>query len=215
MKRVMAFAAVITFSSYLLAFGIIHNFDVAQRLAKIEQKKIILIFEMKSCGYCRLLNTTTLQDKNVRKFLSINYVTAIVYADENLQLFQQFNVHATPTLWFLQHEKDKLVAITYVPGYLPANLFLKVIKYVYELPKEKFEDYAKKKDDFVGERKLIKVSKKEADFVLKNDPDAIFAKSKSDFSFETKTYITDNEELAKWLINRSYRVLLIEQDKPS
>ncbi len=213
MKRILVAIASAILSSYILAFGIVHNFDIAQKLAKIEQKKIVLIFEMKTCGYCKLLNSTTLQNEKVRKFLSINYITTIVYADENIELFQKFNVHATPTLWFFQYEKGKLVAITYVPGYLPADLFLKVIKYVYKLPKEKFEDYAKKKDDFIGERKLVKVSKEEADFVLKNDPDAVFAKSEKDFSFETKTYITDNENLAKWLIKHSYRVLLIEPSK--
>ncbi|MCD6449193.1 MAG: thioredoxin fold domain-containing protein, partial [Thermotogaceae bacterium] len=153
MRKILAFVAAVIFSSHLLAFAVVHDFDVAQELARIEQKKIVLIFEMKTCGYCKLLNSTTLQDEKVQKFLSINYITATVYADENIELFQKFNVRATPTLWFFQYEKEKLVAITYVPGYLPADLFLKVIKYIYKLPEEKFDEYSKKEDNFIGERK--------------------------------------------------------------
>ncbi len=210
MRKLVIFLII---SVAFLGFGIdyIKDFDVAVRLSSLEKKKIVMIFEMKTCGYCQLLNETTLKDEKVGQFLSINYITVVVFADENPELFAEFKVRATPTMWFFQTSSGTPTAITYVPGYLPADLFLKVLKYVYKLPKESFKDYVKKNDDFMGEKLLIKVGEEDAMFVLKHDPLAVLVKTKDQYAGWEKVYITRDEKLAEWLHKRAYRVLLIQE----
>ncbi len=199
------FLAILGFSNSFLK-----DLDTATNLALIENKKVVLFFEMKGCHYCEQMNKVTLKDEDVLKFLYINYIPVIIYSDEQPELFYIFKVRATPTMWFLEIKDGKVQAITYVPGFMPPDIFLKVLKYVYKLPKEDFREYSKKEDDFIGEKLLIEVSKEEADYVLKNDPNSLYAKSRKDFKGEIHVYVTDDPDLADWLIKRAYRVLLIK-----
>lgn len=209
--RRLALAFLLILSVAVFAFKPLRDFETAIKLARIEHKKIILIFEMRTCGYCKMLNETTLRDENVESFLEANYITVIVNADENPKIFSEFGVRATPTMWFFEFKDGKLQAITYVPGYLPADLFLKVLKYVYKLPEEEFKEYMKKEDDFKGERLLLEVSEEDAFFVLKHDPLAFMVKDTSQYKGESFVYITKDEKLAKWLHERSFRVLLVKE----
>ena len=196
-------------SAMLLAFHTYSSTSTAFNLAKIEQKKLIYVFELKTCPYCKMFNLKTLSDSTVQKILDINYRMVILYYDEHPKMFYEYAVKGTPTLWFFDVVDEKLKPVTYLPGFVPPDIFVKVLKYVYKLPKEKFSEYAKKKDDFVGERKLLEISEKDAEYVLKNDLDAIEAKSMDDFKGEEKVYVTRSKKLAKELIKKAYRVLLV------
>ncbi len=192
-----------------MAFHTYSATDVAFNLARIEGKKLIYVFEMKTCGYCRLFNAKTLSDPTVRKILDINYRVVIIYVSENPEMFRKFGIRGTPTIWFFEAAEDDPKPITYLPGYVPPDIFVKVLKYVYRLPKVPFKEYVKKEDPFVGERKLIRVSEEEAEYVLKHDRDAVKTDDLEDFKGEEFVYVTRDEELAKKLIEKAYRVLLV------
>ncbi len=200
-------------SALALAFHIYSATSTAFNLAKVEEKKLIYIFELKTCPYCRIFNLKTLSDPAVQKILDINYRVTLIYYDENPKLFYEYGIRGTPTLWFFETSGKKPKPITYLPGFVPPDMFLKVLRYVYELPKEPFKEYLKEKDNFVGEKKLISVSEGEAEYVLKNDPEAIEAKSLKDFKSETNVYIVHSEKLAKEFLKRAYRVLLVRDEK--
>lgn len=199
----------IMISTLLMAFHTYSSTSTAFNLAKIEDKKLVYVFELKTCPYCKMFNLKTLSDKNVQKILDINYRLVILYYDEHPEMFYKYVIKGTPTLWFFDASGEKPKPITYLPGFVPPDIFVKVLKYVYKLPKEPFSEYAKKKDDFVGERKLLEVSKKDAEYVLENDPDSVEAKSMKDFRGEEKVYVTSSEKLAKELLKKAYRVLLV------
>ncbi len=196
-------------STLLMAFHTYSATNTAFNVAKIEGKKLIYIFELKTCPYCKMFNLKTLSDPLVQKVLDINYRVVIVYYDEHPKMFYKFGIRGTPTLWFFDTTKEKPKPITYLPGFVPPDMFVKVLRYVYKLPKEPFKEYIKKKDDFLGERKLLKISQKEAVYILENDPDSVKAESMKDFKGEDKVYVTSNEKLAKALVKKAYRVLLV------
>ena len=183
--------------------------DVAFNLARIEGKKLMYIFELKTCPYCKKLNAQTLSDPTVKKLLDINYRVVLIYYDEQPRLFYEFGVRVTPTIWFFDASGKKPKPLTYLPGFVPPDIFAKVLRYVYKMPKIPFKEYVEKKDDFIGERKMIKVSEEDAEYVLKNDKDAVLAKSMDDFKGEEKVYVTYDEKLAKELLKKAYRVLLV------
>jgi thioredoxin-related protein len=199
----------ILFSAFIFAFHTYSSTETAFNLARIEEKKLIYIFESKTCYYCKMLNLKTLTDPTVRKILDINYRVVIIYYQEKPDMFYEFRVRGTPTMWFFETDSEKPKPITYLPGYVPPDIFVKVLKYVYRLPKESFKDYVKKNDPFIGERKLIKVSEEDAEYVLKYDKDAILARNLDDFKSEENVYVTKDENLAKELLKKAYRVLLV------
>lgn len=191
------------------AFHIYSATDVAFKLARIEAKKLVYVFEMKTCGYCKLFNARTLSDPSVRKVLDINYRVVIIYFSENPEMFRRFGVRGTPTIWFFDATEKGPRPITYLPGYAPPGIFVKVLKYVYRLPKIPFKEYIKKEDPFMGEKKLLRVTEEEAEYVLKHDKDSIYAEDMEDFRGEEYVYVTRNEDLAEKLLKKAYRVLLV------
>lgn len=198
---------------------LLNDVDVAAKLARIEQKKLAIVFTTQTCPYCAKLKNETLTDKTVKQLIMANFIFVEAMYDTKkttnifghtmsyAQLFDYFNVSGVPSTWFLTSEATPLV---YLPGYAPANVFAQVLRYVYQEIKEDFSQYAKKKDDFMGEKKLLKVTAEEADFVLKNDPNAVFAGSFIDKPDVFKVHITKNKEIADKLVELGvFRVLLI------
>ncbi len=211
MKKTLVMLAVLT---SLLAFSleIIQDLEVGEELARIEGKKLILAFELKTCPHCRRMNTVTFQDKEVEKLIRANFVLVVqFYSEDTRALFAKFKVSSVPILWFFKYndKEKKWTPLNYLPGYVDPDMFVLVLRYVAQELKESFRDYIKKKDDFIGNKMLIEVSKEEADFVLKHDPYALKIERYGDFKTPFHVYVTTNEELAQKLSKEAYRVLLV------
>ncbi|MEN3008113.1 thioredoxin fold domain-containing protein [Pseudothermotoga sp.] len=198
---------------------LLNDVDVAVKLARIEQKKLAIVFTTQTCPYCVKLKNETLTDKTVKQLIMANYIFAEAMYDAKkvtsafgekksyAQLFDYFGISGVPTTWFFSSEASPLV---YLPGYAPASTFAQVLRYVYQEIKEDFSLYAKKKDDFTGEKKLLKVTRQDADFVLSNDPNSLFVDHVPEKPDIFKVHITESEQIALKLIDRGvYRVLLI------
>lgn len=219
MKKVFGIAFVIFALLGFTQSVLLNDVDVAARLAKIEQKKLAIVFTTPTCPYCAKLKNETLTDQTVKKLIWANFIfveamydtarTTEVFGQKMsyAQLFDYFRISGVPTTWFFTSEATPLV---YLPGYAPASTFSQVLKYVYQEIEEDFSQYVKKKDDFMGERKLLKISKQDADFVLQNDPNALFVDSLGDEVDVFKVHVTKDEKVANKLLELGvFRVLLI------
>ncbi|HBT39900.1 MAG: hypothetical protein XD58_0691 [Thermotoga sp. 50_1627] len=219
MRKLLAVALTIL---TLLGFGqsvLLNDVDAAAKLAKIEQKKLAIVFTTQTCPYCTKLKNETLTDRTVKELIMANFIFVEAMYDTSrsteafgqkmtyAQLFNYFGVSGVPTIWFFSSEASPLV---YLPGYAPASTFAQVLRYVYQEIKEDFSQYAKKKDSFVGERKLLRVTEEEASFVLQNDPNALLVDSVVEKPDVFKVYLTKDEQTANKLNELGvFRVLLI------
>lgn len=222
MKRSLVFLSLIL-GTLLIAQSILFtDLDVAANLAKIEQKKLAIVFTTQTCPYCTKLKNETLTDKTVRELILANYIFAEAMFDYNKktsafgksmsypELFSGFQVNSVPVTWFFTSEGTPLV---YLPGYAPAQTFTQVLKYVYQELTEDFQQYIKRKDDFRGEQRIILVSREQAEYVLKNDPYSIQIDKLPQKIDLYKVYVVQNEILAQQLSDTGvFRVLIVKQN---
>ncbi len=111
----------------------------AQKLAAEQDKKVFIFAEADWCGYCRKMHkevfpTQTVQDSLSKYFypvrLDIESDKKIVFNGNEFterSLSEQFRVSQVPTLVFLDSEGNVLGV---QPGYLPTNIFDKLLAFV-------------------------------------------------------------------------------------
>ena len=111
-------------------------------LAKSQNKHVFLYFHADWCTYCKKLKETTLKDKAVLSYLKDNFVSITVDTDKDQQLANQWKVKGLPTLWFLKPDNSKISSI---PGFIDAERFLNVLKYIHTASYDKmnFQDFIK------------------------------------------------------------------------
>lgn len=198
------------------------DLGVAHNVSKIEDKVLIIVFSSPSCYYCKLFEKEVLTNKAVQEFLRGNYIITKVEPSNyktsflgktytNNELFGAFGVRGTPTFVFLKGSG----VVTQVPGYMPAEDFLKALRYLVRVTeenyKESFENYSKKTDDLKGKPKIVNVKKENADYILKNDKNAERVETLPKNIDIYKVYITSNQDVAQKLNEAgAIRVLLVK-----
>ena len=119
-----------------------NDFKEGLSLAEKQNKKIFLYFHADWCTYCKQLKQTTFKDQKVIEYLNNNYINISVNSDKEQTLAKKFAVRGLPTLFFLKPNMDK---ITGRPGFIGAEQFLKILKYIHTDNYEKipFSEYVK------------------------------------------------------------------------
>ncbi|MEA2065958.1 MAG: thioredoxin fold domain-containing protein [Thermotogota bacterium] len=224
MKKFLLILLLVTMSFIGFAYeGKLNNLETALKLASLEKKTAIIMFSDKSCYYCNVFNEKTLTDKNVQQLLKAGYTFIEIYkGKENVdlvlngetktytysELYSVFGISGTPTLWFLNSAGNP---ITNLPGYVPADMFVKVLQYLGEEAYRQeiiFESYSKQEHDYIGDSQIITLNSEKANYVLDNDP--LAKKYKGDFDRFT-IWIVEDENTANTLIEKSaFRVILIK-----
>lgn len=220
MRRILLILSIVAIFGVLFSSTI----DIAYRLAKITQRKLIVMFSSPTCYYCILFKDKVLPDPKFQAVLVPNFVFVEIYpssekselfAKEVLSiqsatyrdLFERFRVMGTPTFFFF---KDKQV-LGYLPGYLDGENFTKVLKYVAQEKKESLESYLKKEDPFEGTQVLVEVTEEEAQFVLAHEKNSQLIEKNVNSLDKRKIYVVKSKELADELLKRGvYRVLLVK-----
>lgn len=132
------------------------NFSDGIAEAKKTNKKILVDVYTDWCGWCKKMDKEVYANKDITAYLADRYVVVkldaesdsrITYDDKamsEMQLAQAFGVNGYPTTIFMRADG---MAITLVPGYIRAETFIKVIKYIGEnhYEKMKWEEYVAKK----------------------------------------------------------------------
>ncbi len=208
-------------STLIMAESILFkDLDVAVNLAKIENKKLAIVFTTQTCPYCAKLKSETLTDPSVKKLILANYIFAEAMFDYNKkttafgksmsysELFAAFQINSVPITWFFTSQATPMV---YLPGYAPAQTFAQVLRYVYQELTEDFQQYVKRKDDFQGEKKIVTVNKEQAEYVLNNDPNSTKIDELPKNIDPYRVYVVQDEQLAQRLLDEGvFRVLLVK-----
>lgn len=116
------------------------KFDKAMTQGSKANMPTYVKFNAKWCGYCKKMQNETFAQKSVQQMLNQNFAIGLVDIDDTKsqvvykgksytekELAQQFGVTGTPTSLFLDEKGEVIGAI---PGYLPADEFENILKYI-------------------------------------------------------------------------------------
>ena len=128
------------------------SYNEALLKAEKENKSILVFFYSDGCGWCDKMEREVYTNKEVKQLLADKFVSVKINASSNNKIVQNgeeitekklatlFQVTGYPTTWFLEN-KDKGIAP--LPGYIPAEQFVTVLKYIGEewYKKITFQEY--------------------------------------------------------------------------
>ena len=77
------------------------DFKSGVKDASAKNKPVFFVFSRHSCHYCKILDETTFQDKEVIEALNKDFISIISYTDEQDYTPRDLWRPGTPTLWFL------------------------------------------------------------------------------------------------------------------
>jgi thioredoxin-related protein len=115
------------------------EYAAALKQSKALNRPLMFIISNHNCHFCVQFETTTLKNSKVIQQLNSNYVSAIVYADENPVYPRELFVGGTPATWFLKSDGEPMFEP--VMGAVDTETFLKALdivkkEYVKTTPKK-------------------------------------------------------------------------------
>ena len=84
------------------------EYSAAIAKSKAAQKPLMFIVSNHHCRFCIQFETTTLKNPKVVQKLNADFISAIVYIDENPLFPRQLNVPGTPGTWFLKSDGEPM-----------------------------------------------------------------------------------------------------------
>ncbi len=130
------------------------TFDQGMDLAKQEKKLLVIDFYTDWCHWCKVMDKDTYGDASVQAYVKDRAIMAKINAetDEKFrfkdgrysgrELAMMFGVRGFPTTAFLTAEGELITAIS---GFIPADRFALILKYLAEdwYQKMKFDEFQK------------------------------------------------------------------------
>ena len=104
-----------------------HPFEKGLALGKKENKKVFVYFWATWCNVCEKMEKETLKDTSVIAYLNKHFVAVKIDFDKNRALADSFGITGVPDNWFFDESKQ---VITNRPGFIPARMFLPMLKYL-------------------------------------------------------------------------------------
>ena len=128
------------------------SYNEALLKAEKENKFILVFFYSDGCGWCDKMEREVYANKEVKQLLADKFVSVKINASSNNKIEVNgeditekafaltFQVTGYPTTWFMEN-KDKKIAP--LPGYVQADQFVTVLKYISEdwYKKITFQEY--------------------------------------------------------------------------
>lgn len=108
----------------------LNDYGEGAEIAKAQNKPMFIYFWTIWCTYCEKFQTEVLSDKGLSEILQKDFVLIAVDMDINKEDTNRFKVSAPPHELFL-HDNGEI--ITRIPGYVPLEQFLPVVKSVKDL----------------------------------------------------------------------------------
>jgi len=103
--------------------------DFGQGVAQSKEtgKTMVIYFYSKNCPSCTEMEKNTWQDTRVVDALNTRYTPIRVDVDKEKQIAAMYKVYYLPTTWFVKPDGTPLGNRS---GYIPADLFLKILAYL-------------------------------------------------------------------------------------
>ena len=128
MKHIILVLLVLVSSLFAESIQWEKDFESGIKNATVKNKPVLFVFSRHSCHYCRVLDETTFQDKDVIRALNKDFVSIISYTDENDYTPKELWRPGTPTLWFLTPQGEPIFQP--LVGAVDAENFLKALAIV-------------------------------------------------------------------------------------
>jgi thioredoxin-related protein len=103
------------------------DYNEALKIAKKDNKPVLLYFFNNSCYYCTLMDKNTLDDKEVKSILTKDFVFLRVNTEKSRDLAMLYSISGTPTSWFLDSAGKPIRPI---PGYVEKADYKVLLDYV-------------------------------------------------------------------------------------
>jgi thioredoxin-related protein len=136
--------------------GFDQGFALSQKLGK----PMLIDFYTDWCHWCKVMDEKTFNNPKVKAFLKAHFIAVRIQAEDknahltykgkkynHVEFSKAAGVRGYPSLAFLD-KKGELITI--IPGYVPAETFLPILKYIRKecyLKKISFDDFLKKQDE--------------------------------------------------------------------
>lgn len=113
---------------------------------KHEKKNVFLNFYADWCGFCKKMDRETFKDPTVISYLNENFISVRVNSDKELDVARQYYVTGLPVSWFIAENGEKISSL---PGYVPADLLVNILKYIYtdKYKEMSFRDFVSAESD--------------------------------------------------------------------
>ncbi|MFA5215430.1 thioredoxin family protein [Sulfuricurvum sp.] len=128
MKKILLSLLIIAFSLNAAVIKWEKEYASALKQSKSSTKPMMFIISNHNCHFCIQFENTTLKDPKVIQKLNADFVSTIVYVDENPLYPQQLFVGGTPGTWFLKSDGEPMFEP--VMGAVDAETFLKALDIV-------------------------------------------------------------------------------------
>lgn len=133
-----------------------YGFNEGLQKAQTEKKCMVIDFYTSWCVWCKTMDEKTFSEKKVSAFLKEKYICIRINAEDKnekiefqdktftpVEFTAAFGITGFPSLAFLDKEQKP---ITIIPGFVPADAFLKILEYMnleYYKKQIKLDDYIK------------------------------------------------------------------------
>ncbi len=132
-----------------------YSFTDGLKIAQTEKKKVLIDVYTDWCEWCKKMDEEVYTNSSVKKYLASKFILVKLNAESEMKhIFQGreysemelsyiFGVEGFPTTIFI---REDMQPITAVPGYFPADVFMKILTFIGDdyYKKMSFEDYLEK-----------------------------------------------------------------------
>ena len=108
------------------------SYEEGMVLGKVEEKKVFLHFYADWCAFCRKMAKDTFQDPTVIAYINENFIPIMVNTDKDQETAAGYGVLGLPFTVFLTEVGEPIAS---VPGYIPPDTLLSMLKEVNGLKK--------------------------------------------------------------------------------
>ena len=119
-----------------------YGYEEGLTLGQKDNKKIFLYFWADWCKFCEKMEKETLAKPEISTYLNENFISVKVNSDKEQDIFAKYFSRGVPNSWFIDETGGK---ISNLPGYVPSQMFLPILKYIQtdSYKKMSFKDFSK------------------------------------------------------------------------
>lgn len=136
------------------------GFDQGFSLSQKQGKPMLVDFYTTWCHWCKVMDEKTFNHQEVKAFLQAHFIAVRILAEDknayltykgkkynHVEFSKAAGVRGYPSLAFFDKKGE---IITIIPGYVPADSFLPILKYIKQecyMKKISFKDFLKKQEE--------------------------------------------------------------------